>query len=172
MTVGRYNYRAPSDAAPWERVSGESPQAWKAFQAYRDLGQDRTIRAAAEKIGKGKSTLDKFSMDFGWVDRAAAWDREQDRVAQKAQLAAIKKMRREHADLGYSMLIKAARAMKRLPDDEIKASDISRMVEVGSKLERIARGDVGEVVEEREGESLPPVTFYIPENGREDTETE
>ena len=44
------------------------------------------------------------------------------------------------------------------------------MVEVGSKLERIARGDVGEVVEEREGESLPPVTFYIPDNGRQDTE--
>lgn len=166
--MGRYNYKAPSDAAPWERQSGESPQAWKAFQAYRDLGQDRTIRAAAEKIGRGKSTLDKYSMDFAWADRAAAWDREQDRQVQKAQLAAIRKMRRDHADLGASMLIKAAKALKRIPEDEIKAVDISRMVEVGSKLERIARGDVGEVVEEREGESLPPVTFYMPSNSRGD----
>lgn len=169
--MGRYNYKAPSDAAPWERQDGESPQAWRAFQAFRDLGQDRTIRAAAERIDRSRATLVKYSMDFAWMDRAAAWDREQDRQAQKAQLAAIKRMRKTHADLGSAMLVKAAKALKSLSDDEIKAGDISRMVEVGSKLERIARGDVGEVIEEREGENLPVVTFYMPDNGR-DTETE
>ena len=165
--MGRYNYKAPPDTTPWERQDGESPQAWAAFQAFRDLGQDRTLRAAAEKIGRSRSTLTRYSMEFTWVDRAAAWDREQDRQAQKAQLAEIKKMRKTHADLGSAMLVKAAKALKRIPDDEIKAGDISRMVEVGSKLERIARGDVGEVIEEREGESLPVVTFYIPDNGRD-----
>ena len=166
--MGRYNYKAPPDATPWERVSGESPEAWKAFQAFRDLGQDRTIRAAAEQIGRGKSTLDKYSMDFAWMDRAAAWDREQDRQVQKAQLAAIRQMRKRHADLAMAALGKTARALARISEDEFKAADIARLMEVASRLERLARGDVGDVIEAREGESLPPVTFYIPRNHRED----
>lgn len=44
---------------------------------------------------------------------------------------------------------------------------MSRMVEVASKLERLARGDVGEVVEERDGgEAVDPVQIYIPDNRR------
>ena len=170
MTVGGRVYRAPGDRKPWERQDGEGPKAWEAFQTFRDMGLERTLPRACEALGKSRGTIAKWSMDNRWSERAEAWDREQDRQVQKAQLAAIRKMRRDHADLGASMLIKAAKALKRLPEDEIKAVDIFRMVEVGSKLERIARGDVGEVVEEREGESLPPVTFYIPDNGRQDTE--
>lgn len=133
------------------------------------MGKGRTLAKVAKQLGKKTTTVCDMSADHHWQDRIAAWEREQDRVAQQAQLNAIKKMRREHADLGYSMLIKAAKALKRLPDDDLKAVDISRMVEVGSKLERIARGDVGEVIEEREGEAMPPlVTFYMPSNQRGD----
>ena len=43
-------------------------------------------------------------------------------------------------------------------------------MEVATKIERIARGDVGEVIEEREGEPMPTVTFYMPDNHRNDAE--
>ena len=56
---------------------------------------------------------------------------------------------------------------------QVKPGDISRMVDVASKLERISRGDVGEVVEERTGENATPsVTFYMPDNGRDTQEEE
>jgi len=46
------------------------------------------------------------------------------------------------------------------------------MVETASKLERISRGDAGEVVEERDGgPATPVVQFYIPDNHR-DTKAE
>ena len=81
-------------------------------------------------------------------------------------------MRKRHADLASAMLVKAAKALQRIPEDEIKAGDISRMVDTAAKLERVSRGDVGEVIEERDGGSaVPAVQFYIPDNGRDTTES-
>lgn len=137
---------------------------------YRDMGLDRTLAKAGEKCGRAKQTMANFSMTWKWADRVAAWDREQDRQAQKAQLDAIKTMRKRHADLAQAALAKTARALARIPEDEWKAGDIARMMEVASKLERLARGDVSEVIEEREGEATPPlVTFYMPDNQRGDS---
>lgn len=156
------------EAAPWERQPGETIKAFEAFSVYRDLGVNRSIEKAGKALGKSRVTLEPWSAKFLWVKRAAAWDAEQDRVARQAQLDEIKKMRKRHATLASAMLVKAAKALQRIPEDEIKAGDVSRMVETAAKLERISRGDVGEVVEERDGgESLPTVQFYMPRNSRE-----
>lgn len=153
---------------PWERQIGESARAFEAFQVYRDMGVNRNIRAAAQQVGKSKTTIQKWSSNHKWVERVAAWDAEQDRITRQAQLDDIKKMRKRHADLASAMLVKAARALQRIPEDEIKAGDVSRMVDTAAKLERISRGDVETVVEERVGETQPTaVTFYMPSNGRD-----
>ena len=77
-------------------------------------------------------------------------------------------MRETHANLATAMLVKAARALQRIPDDEIRAQDICRMVEVAARLERESRGDSGEVVEVRDGGTAPDlVQFYIPDNNRD-----
>lgn len=156
------------EAAPWERQPGETIKAFEAFSVYRDLGVNRSIEKAGKALGKSRVTLEPWSAKFLWVKRAAAWDAEQDRVARQAQLDEIKKMRKRHASLASAMLVKAAKALQRIPEDEIKAGDVSRMVETAAKLERISRGDVGDVVEERDGgESIPTVQFYIPTNHRD-----
>lgn len=151
----------------WERQEGETPRAYEAFCIYRDLGPNRSIAKTVQKLGKNKTTLEQWSAKYEWVKRATAWDAEQDRIVRQQQLEDIKKMRKQHADVAYAMILKAAQALKRIPVDEIKASDISRMVETASKLERISRGDVGEVIEERNGgDSVDPVQIYIPDNNR------
>lgn len=152
---------------PWERQEGESTKAFEAFCVYRDLGIQRSIAKAGRSLGKSQALLEGWSSKFDWVERAAQWDSEQDRIARQQQLEDIKKMRKRHATLAESMLIKAARALKQLPDDEIKAGDVSRMVDIASKLERISRGDVGDVIEERDGgDAINPVQIYIPDNSR------
>lgn len=162
---------------PWDRLKDESTKAYEAFSIYRDMGRERSLSKVAEKLQKSETLMGRWSRTFDWVKRAAKWDDEQDRqereIAQKEQAKAIKDMRKRHADLGQAMLIKAARALAKIPDDEIKPTDISRMVDVASKLERISRGDVGEVVEERDGgAATPAVTFYMPDNGRDKKEEE
>ena len=153
---------------PWERQLDDTNKSFEAFCIYRDMGRDRALSKVAAELGKTVALIERWSSKFNWVKRCEAWDDEQDRVAREAQLNEIKKMRKRHADLATAMLLKSARALQRLPEDEIKAQDISRMVDVASRLERISRGDVGDVIEERDGgQSAPAVTFYMPSNGRD-----
>lgn len=150
---------------PWDRLEDETAKAWEAFTLYRDMGANRSIRSVAEKLQKSETLIGRWSRTYDWVERAVQWDEEQDRIVRKAQLDDIKKMRKRHAEIATDMLVKAAAALEELPADEIKAADISRMVDIASKLERISRGDVGEVIEERDGgEAVNPVQIYIPSN--------
>lgn len=152
---------------PWERQEDESTKAYEAFCVYRDMGIQRSVRKVARELNKSETLMARWSTTYNWVDRAAAWDSEQDRVVRQQQLDDIKKMRKRHATLAEDMLLKAAQALKFIPEDEVKASDISRLVEVASKLERISRGDSGDVIEERDGgEAINPVQIYIPDNSR------
>lgn len=157
-----------NEVQPWERQEGETARAYEGFSEYRDMGAERSLAKVGQKLGKSKAQMEKWSKKYSWVARAEAWDIEQDRLIRVALTKDIGAMRKRHADMAKAMLIKAAKALSKIPDDEIKATDISRMVDVATKLERISKGDVGEVVEERQGESVAdPVQFYIPDNGRD-----
>lgn len=152
---------------PWERQAGESVKAFEAFAIYRDMGVERSLRKVAQRLNKSVTQIAEWSSNKNWVERVAAWDAEQDRIARQEQIKAIKAMRNRHAGMAKAMIVKAGRALQKIPDEEIKASDISRMIEVASKLERISRGDVGDVIEERNGgDAVSPVQIYVPDNGR------
>ena len=158
---------------PWERQERETPKSFAAFCVYRDMGpQERTLPKTAKAVGKSLSMMDTWSQKYGWVDRAAAWDDEQDRLKreadQKAQIEAIKKMRKRHTEVAVKMIDKAEAAIDEILAGEIKPADIPRSVDIATKLERISRGDAGEVIEERHGEAVAPaVQFYVPSNGRD-----
>ena len=49
---------------------------------------------------------------------------------------------------------------------DAKLSEIVSLLKAGMEQERIAIGDVGEVLEERSGEAASPVQIYVPDNGR------
>lgn len=152
---------------PWERQENESAKAYAAFSVYRDMGADRSLAKVGQVVGKSTKMMEKWSKAHNWVERAEQWDLEQDKILRKQQVEDIKKMRKRHADLAQAMLVKAAMALNKIPVEEIKPSDITRMADVASKMERISRGDVGDVVEERQGESISAVQIYIPSNSRE-----
>lgn len=157
---------------PWERQEGETVKQFEAFCVYRDMGKDRTLQKVADELSKSGALIRRWSANNNWLDRVAAWEDEQDRLIRIELTRNIGAMRKRHADIARSMLVKASKALLKIPDSEIKAGDISRMVDVAAKLERISRGDVGEVVEERQGEAVAdPVQFYIPDNGRDSEET-
>ena len=153
----------------WEQQEGEGVKAFEAFCLYLQMGEARSQDKVAKELGKSTTIISKWSAKYKWVDRVAAWTAEVNRQVQQEQINDIKKMRKRHADLATAMLVKAARALKKIPEDDIKPADVSRMVEVASKLERISRGDSETVIEERDGgTATPAVQFYIPKNGRDD----
>lgn len=158
-----------ADIKPWERQDGESAKRFEAFAIYRDLGEERSLIQVAQKLNKSKTLMGRWSSENSWVERCEAWDREQDRIARQQQIKDIKKMRKRHADIASTMLVAAAKGLKNLVEhpEEMKPNDIARLVEVSSKLERISRGDVGDVIEQRDGgEAMNAVQIYIPDNNR------
>lgn len=162
-----------AEAKAWERQPEETAKAYEAFSIYRDMGAERSLAKVGQQLGKSKKQMEKWSKKYSWVDRVETWDIEQDRQIRIALTKDIGAMRKRHADMAKAMLIKAAKALAKIPDNEIKAADISRMVDVATKLERISKGDVGEVIEERDGgTAADPVQFYMPDNGRDSQEEE
>lgn len=161
------------DLLPWERQPDESAKNYEAFKIYYEMGVDRSLRKVAEKLEKSETLMGRWSGQFDWVKRADAWDKEQERLARIENQKEIAKMRKRHAQLARKVLEKVDEALDELQSEDVGAANIGRLIDVASKLERISLGDVGEVVEERQGEAAAsPVTFYIPSNGRDQDEEE
>lgn len=168
----------------WDRQPGETDKPWEAFCVYRDLKNindprsKRSIRQVSEILGKSEGLLERWSSDNDWVERARAWDEDQERIkrelAQKEMQEEIRRMLKRQAEAGKFAQVKAIKALNKIPEEDIKPSDVARLLEAGSKLERIGRGYAGDVIEERESAEAapPPVTFYMPDNGRDGKNSE
>lgn len=155
----------------WERQPGETAKAFKAFCVYRDLGPDRSIAKAGAALGQLPGGLEDWCSKNEWVKRSMAWDDEKDRQARQEQLDEIKKMRVRHARIAQKALEKVSAALDNINPKAMSNADVARLMDVSSKLERLSRGDVGDVIEERDGgEAANPVSFYMPSNGRDKKE--
>ena len=153
---------------PWERQFNESGQAFAAFAVYRDQGSHRTLRATAASVGKSMTLMERWSSTWHWVTRAGAWDDEKDRIARMEQTNAVKRMNETQAGLGQAFqaqLVKRLQAMS--PDDVMKmtVNEMAKMLEVSTRVERIARG----AETDRVGHLLPEEiddAFEFPDNER------
>ena len=166
------------EGSPWTRQPKESNKAYEAFSIYRDMGKERTLPKVAEACGKSVSLMNKWSQANDWVKRVTAWDDEIDRQAAREHLADIAKARARQRKMAVNMqgagmeFLKAIREACKQGDSPV-LRDVVQLLKLGMEQERICMGDVGEVIEEREGPSVqPPVTFYIPDNGRDQKDGE
>lgn len=127
-------------AQPWDRQPEETPPAWQAFVAYRDLGFDRSLRAAAEKIGKAQSLLARWSTRHGWVARAQAYDTHLDQEHQKrlrARRTTSEQRLLRIVDKGMAKLEAAFEGKLELTDP----AKLSRLMAELVKAERMVMGD-------------------------------
>lgn len=158
---------------PWERQAGEPTKAWEAFVMYRDLPpKERSVRRVGEMQGKRwVSYMEDWSAKWQWVERAGQFDAYKDKQKRDLAEQERKEMSELHIKAARAMLTKALQALKAIPAEEMSASDITKMVEVSSRLERLSRGESTDSVESYGREDRPSaVQIYLPSNGREDTE--
>lgn len=132
---------------PWERQDEETGPAFEAFLTYRDLGPGRTFAAVVEKLQKSDTLIHKWKKEWNWRERADAWDAELDRQRREELGKGITEMRKTHVAVARAMLTKAQEALEKIPLKELTAQDITRMVDIAAKLERISRGEVTERTE-------------------------
>ena len=98
----------------WERQPRETAKAYEAFCVYRDLGPNRSLRRAAQKLEKSLSLIERWSKRWGWQERLRQMQIYQDRLDQKAlaerrRRARIRKMR--IAQAGQNIVIKRLDAL-------------------------------------------------------------
>ena len=80
--------------ARFDRLTDESAKAYQAFTIYRDLPvQERSLAIVSHQLGKNKSLCARWSTKFHWVDRANAWDNQQDQIRRTRMAAEREKIR-------------------------------------------------------------------------------
>ena len=144
--------RASSTRFPWERQFDERRKPFEAFVVYRDMGKDRSHVRVARELGKSAQLIARWSAKWSWIGRVEAWVDEQDRKSRLAHSRSVIKMNERHAALAVALTGKVIDKLNNVtPVDIEKMSlvSLSKLLEVGVKVERQARGEAGEVVSDR-----------------------
>lgn len=124
---------------PWDRKEGESDDAWQAFVEYRDLGLSRTVRRAAEILGKSESHLNGYSYRFSWRERVNAFEEHLDHHRQDEHEKAVRDMTKDHALASGYMLRKAMQVIQNTPASEIGVREAIAMFRAAVPIERLSR---------------------------------
>lgn len=132
---------------PWERREGESEKAFEAFVIYRDLGQDRTISAVVKRLEKSRSLIDRWKDRYNWSERALLYDNEIEKRALAKAVRERKSMSERHIKIAMQMQKKALEALQLLPVENMSSKDITNMMDIAAKLERLSRGEATEKTE-------------------------
>lgn len=148
---------------PETKKKNEGPEAFEAFAIYRDMGIGRSNAAVAQQLGKSKALMDRWSSAHSWVKRVHAHDLELDRRKRLGDLRAVETMRKRQTmialkmqDLGYMELEKmlthaeAAKTKRSSIDDKL----VLQLIDQGAKLERLNRGEPGEIVQANSGDGI------------------
>lgn len=134
-------------SAPYERLDGESKQAFEAFTIYRDMGLARSITKVAQKCTKNESLLKRWSSKYDWVERCKAYDQEMDRLAILENEQQRREMIKEHAAVARAMLEKVKAATETLDPKTLTPNEMAKWLDIAVKVERLSRGESTDISE-------------------------
>ena len=157
----------------FEQQSRESNKAFAAFSLYLSLGPERSTAAVAAKLAKSQQLVRRWSAKFGWTERVAAYgthlaivEREAVEASARGKAAEWESREQKLRETEWAMHERAIGAAKRGLDaymarEKVYANlaDIARMLEIASKLGRLATG-LG-TDGERKREELPAVRVEV-----------
>ncbi len=161
-------------ALAFEQQPRESNKAYAAFSLYLSLGAQRSLREVARKLGKSLTVIGKWSSKFDWPARVTAHgthlaivEREAIEAVARGKSAEWKSREQKLRETEWAMHERAIAAAKKGLDaymarDKVYANlaDIARMLEIASKLGRLATG-LGTDGERRKGDDLPTVRVEV-----------
>ena len=148
---------------PWERQNGETGRQFEAFVAYRDAplnGRRRVVTQVARDLDLGENRVAAWAKRNGWIDRAAMWDDEQDRIWRTSILRERHRVAQRHARLALSLQAKAIEALQLLRPQDMSPGEIVAMIRQARDLEL---GVYGRLIEpEDELGAVSGTTIVIP----------
>ena len=139
---------------PFEQQPKESPKAFAAFSVYLNLGPERSLEAVRVKCGKSSRLIQRWSSRWKWTERVRAYadrlgvvEREVTEALARGKGAEWLKRQQTLRESEWELHEKCIAAAKRglaafMEREKVYANlaDIARMLEVASKLGRLASG--------------------------------
>jgi len=126
----------------YDRQPGETTKAYEAFTVYRDLGMGRTLERVSATLQKSVTMLGRWSSQYRWIERAAAYDdyieaqarkkNERDAIRRKAD------MLKRHALTGKVLQQKGVKYLDETPKPIDRAQDAIAAIRTGIEIERKA----------------------------------
>jgi hypothetical protein len=158
----------------FEQQPRESAKAFAAFSLYLSLGPERSLAEVARKLSKSEGLIARWSSKFDWPARVAAYaahlavvEREAIEATVRGRAAIWESREQALKETEWAMHERAIAAAKRGLDEYMKRekvyanlADIARMLEIASKLGRLATG-LGTDGERRNGDDLPTVRVEV-----------
>lgn len=129
------------ESKPWLRQRGESSRVYRYFEVYRDLGPERSLEKVRQEFGKRSVNislrrLERLSVRYHWVERAAAWDDYQARLLAEQRTREYQERQMRLAAYGRYLQEKAMQAARRVPLEKLTPQDVLRWLEYGVQLEQ------------------------------------
>jgi hypothetical protein len=154
----------------FEQQAKESERAFSAFSLYLSLGPERSLVVVARKLAKSHTLIARWSAKFDWPARVAAHaahlatvEREATEALARGKAAGWLTRQVEHREEEWKVrgeaLETAREALRRWrsrPDRCGSLEGIARLLELASKLGRLASGLATETVEHT-GEDGGPI---------------
>ena len=157
----------------FEKHDRESDKAFAAFSLYLSLGPQRSLAEVAQKLHKSVTMLGRWSAKFDWPARVAAHaahlaivEREAIEAAARGKAAEWSSREQKLRETEWAMHEAAIAAAKKglaayMDREKVYANlaDIARMLEIASKLGRLATG-LGDG-EHRKGDDQPAMRVEV-----------
>ena len=159
---------------PFEKQPRESDKAFAAFSLYLSLGPERSTREVGKQLGKSEGLIERWAAKFDWRSRVAAHaahlaivEREAIEAAARGKAAEWssreQRLRETEWEMHEAAIAAAKRGLKAYMEREkvyANLADIARMLEIASKLGRLATG-LGTDGERHNGDDLPAVRVEV-----------
>lgn len=134
-------------AEPWDRLPGEGPKAWAAFQTYLNMDPSRRSLAGAYRQHTGREQARHVSGcwtawygRWNWRRRAEKRDAYDAEVRHEENQKAIAKMAKRHAAIAANMQAKLVERLQALDTQDIPPSMLPAWLDITVRVERLARG--------------------------------
>jgi hypothetical protein len=131
----------------WEKLAGETSNAYAAFCVFRDLGAERSIRKAVEAAESDKGKREKryrvfrnWSTENRWKERAADYDRYLEQLKQAELRKTIEAQGEKHRQVTGKMLDVVLKKLDTMNPDDLTQGSVTEWVNTAIKAEREAAG--------------------------------
>ena len=159
----------------FEQQPRESNKAFAAFSLYLSLGAERSTREVGKQLGKSEGLMERWAAKFDWRNRVAAHaahlatvEREAVEAVVRGKAAEWEQRETQLRETEWAMHESAIAAAKRGLDEYLKnekihanLADIARMLEIASKLGRLATGLDKSNGENSGGDRLPALHVEV-----------